>query len=142
MSEDISIFLDRVGYSTEMKILEVFIEGRGLEFSITDIVEYTNLAKSTIYSIWEKFFLKQNYIVKTRTIGKTKLFSLNEESQYIKQFIEIFDSAINEELKEEKLEPKQLNLTIKYCNNKKCTKSDEYYKSEFLVGKQSLMNAA
>lgn len=92
-----SIFLEKVGDTPQMRILEFFIVGKGLDYSKADILEETSMSTSTFYSHWSKL-VDNEYVVKTRTAGKIELFTINEKNPYVKMFIEIFEQAVRDEL--------------------------------------------
>lgn len=96
--DNYSAFLNKVGNSNMMKVMEFLIEQKGFEFTLTDLKNGTKLSKGTIYSIWDNV-LENNYVIEKRTIGKTKLFLLNENDDYVKYFINIYDCVIKDELK-------------------------------------------
>lgn len=68
-----SLFIEFMGDSPRIRVLDYLLTERELDFS------------------------KNNIIIHTRIIGKAKLFRLNTSNTKIKKLIQIFLSLINEE---------------------------------------------
>lgn len=96
--EEQSLFVEFMGDSPMMKILDYLITERELDFSITDMAENAGIGRATLYRIWDSL-IKNEIILHTRDIGKAKLFRLNVENTKIKKLIEIYGVLIIEELK-------------------------------------------
>ncbi len=93
-----SLFVEFMGNSPMIKILDYLITERELDFSITDMAENAGIGRATLYRIWDSL-IKNEIILHTRDIGKAKLFRLNTENVKIKKLIEIYDLLTIEELK-------------------------------------------
>lgn len=96
--EEKSLFIEFMGDSPTVKILDYLLTERELDFSISDMARNAGVGRTTLYRIWEKL-LENKIIVSTRVIGKAKLYKLNMENNAIKKLIEIDDSLILEDLK-------------------------------------------
>ena len=96
--EDKSLFIQFMGESPTIKILDYLLTERELDFSITDMAENSGIGRATLYRIWDSL-IKNKIIVHTRIIGKAKLFRLNMDNLKIKKLIEIHDMLILEEIK-------------------------------------------
>src|SRR3989339_1696124 len=96
-------FTKVLGDSPKIKVLEFLIEGRELDYSLSDIAEGSGIGRTTLFRIWDDF--KNLKLVKpTRTIGNAKLFRLNLENPFVKKLIELFDSLIMDSLNEKEIE--------------------------------------
>ena len=93
-----SLFVEFMGDSPMIKVMDYLITERELDFSITDMAENAGIGRATLYRIWDSL-IKNEIIVHTRDIGKAKLFKLNTGNQKIKKLIEIYDMLTLEELK-------------------------------------------
>ena len=93
-----SLFIEFMGDSPMIRVLDYLLTERELDFSITDIAENSGIGRATLYRIWDNL-IKSNIIIHTRNIGKAKLFKLNISNTKIKKLIEIYDMLILEELK-------------------------------------------
>ena len=97
-----SIFLEQVGDTPRMRVLQHLIEGRELDYSLLDIAEGSGIGRTTLFRIWMDFE-KLGFVKQTRNIGNAKLFKLNIENLFIKKFVDLFDILIFNSLKEREL---------------------------------------
>lgn len=95
--EEQSLFIEFMGDSPTIRVLDYLITERELDFSITDMAEQAGIGRATLYRIWDSL-IDNNIIIPTRVIGKAKLFKLNTENPKIKKLIEIYDLLVLEEL--------------------------------------------
>ncbi len=96
-----SVFLEVVGKSPRMKILQYLIEGRQFDFSLTDIAENAGVSWRTLHIIFPQL-LKYSLVVKTREIGMAKLYRINKENNIAKKLIELYDYIIISNLNKHK----------------------------------------
>ena len=87
-----SIFLDYVGDSPRMRVLQHLIEGRKFDFTLTDMLN-TGVSWGTLNTLIPKM-LKLGIINKTRKIGRATLYKINQENIAAKYFIELYDKLI------------------------------------------------
>src|SRR3989338_7312422 len=95
---DKSLFIEFMGDSHTIRVLDYLLTERDLDFSITDMAKNARIGRTTLYSVWDSL-IKNKIIVHTRVIGKAKLYKLNKESFKIKKLIEIDDRLLIEDLK-------------------------------------------
>jgi hypothetical protein len=88
-----TLFKKALGDSPKIRVLEFLIEGRELDYSITDIAEGAEIGRTTLFRIWEDL-IKTSIIIPTRQIGNAKLYKLNSENIFAKKLTEIFDEII------------------------------------------------
>jgi len=69
------------------------IEGRELDYSISDIAEGAEIGRTTLFRIFDDL-LKTGIIVPTREIGNAKLFKLNMKNVFVQKMVAIFDEVI------------------------------------------------
>ena len=96
--EDKSLFIEFMGDSPTIRVLDYLLTERDLDFSITDMAKNAGIGRTTLYRIWNDL-IKNKIIVPTRVIGKAKLYKLNKENFKIKKLMEIDDRLILEDLK-------------------------------------------
>lgn len=108
--EEKSLFVEFMGDSPMMKVLDYLITERELDFSITDMAENAGIGRATLYRIWDGL-IENEIILHTRDIGKAKLFKLNLENEKIKKLIEIYDMLVLEELKKH-VEPPKVKVPV------------------------------
>jgi hypothetical protein len=93
-----SLFIEFMGDSPMIRVLDYLLTERELDFSITDMADNSGIGRATLYRIWDNL-IKNEIIVHTRDIGKAKLFKLNTSNAKIKKLIEIYDMLTVEEMK-------------------------------------------
>lgn len=94
-----SLFIEFMGDSPTVRILDYLLTERELDFSITDMAENAGIGRATLYRIWDSL-IQNNIIVPTRVIGKAKLFKLNIENPKIKKLMDIYDMLVLEDLRQ------------------------------------------
>ena len=92
-----SLFIEFMGDSPVVKVLDYLLTERDLDFSITDMAKNAGIGRATLYRVWGTL-IKNEMIIPTRIIGKAKLYKLNKSNSKIKKLIEIDDMLILEEL--------------------------------------------
>ena len=85
-----TIFRETLGDTPVIRVLDFLIEGRGLDYSLSDIAENSSIGWTTLHRIWDKM-LKSGIVKPTREIGRAKLFKLNEENPAVKDLIKFYD---------------------------------------------------
>ena len=94
-----SLFMELFGDSPTIKVLDFLLTERDIDFSISDMARNSGIGRATLYRIWNNL-TKNNLIIPTRIIGKSKLYKLNINNSRIKKLVEIDDMLILEELKD------------------------------------------
>ncbi len=96
-----SVFLEVVGKSPRMKILQYLIEGRHFDFSLTDISENSGVSWRALHLVFPKL-IKYNLVVKTREIGRAKLYKINKNNSVAKKLMDLYDFIIMSNLEKYK----------------------------------------
>ena len=78
------MLLTILGSGPQIRILDFLIEGRGLDYSLTDIAENASIGWTTLHRIWDKLVTLQ-IVQQTRTIGRAKLYQLNAANPSVKE---------------------------------------------------------
>jgi len=94
--EETTIFRQAFGNSPVIRVLDFLIEGRGLDYSLSDIAENANIGWTTLHRIWDNL-LKMEMVIPTREIGRAKLFKLNEKNPAMKELIKVYDTLLYQE---------------------------------------------
>lgn len=98
-----TIFTKAIGNTPKIKVLEFLIEGRELDYSISDIAEGAGIGRTTLFRIWDDL-IKSNVIKHTRDIGNAKLYKLNITNPFVKKLVDLFDTLVIEPLNKKKIE--------------------------------------
>src|SRR3989338_4245257 len=88
-----TIFTKAIGNNPKIKVLEFLIEGRELDYSISDIAEGAGIGRTTLFRIWNDF-VELGIVKNTRNIGNAKLYKLNLSNSFVKKMVEVFDTLV------------------------------------------------
>ncbi|MDO8528594.1 MAG: winged helix-turn-helix domain-containing protein [Nanoarchaeota archaeon] len=88
-----TLFRRALGDTPKIRVLEFLIEGRELDYSISDIAEGSEIGRTTLFRIFDDL-LKTGIIVQTREIGNAKLFRLNMKNTFVQKLVGLFDEII------------------------------------------------
>jgi len=102
-----SIFLDVVGDSPTMRILQYLIEGRDFDYTLTDLTN-AGVSWGTLHTIFPKL-LKYKLVIKVREVGRAKLYKINKDNIFAKKLIELYNVLVQKSLEAEK---KKLEITM------------------------------
>ena len=91
-----SIFLDYVGDSPRMRILQYLIEGRDFDYTLTDMLN-AGVSWGTLNTLIPKL-LELGIITIIRKIGRATLYKLNQNNEGVKQLILLYDKLILHQL--------------------------------------------
>jgi len=92
----ITIFRKALGNSPIIRVLDFLIEGRDLDYSLTDIADNANIGWTTLHRIWD-MMLTMKMVKPTRVIGRAKLFKLNITNPAVKDLIKLYDTLLLQE---------------------------------------------
>jgi DNA-binding transcriptional ArsR family regulator len=90
-----SVFLDKTADTPAFRILEYFLEARETDHAISDVIEATGLSRSTFYTAWPRV-LANGFVKQSRVVGKTRLYRLATDNNYVKLYCELFDTSIQQ----------------------------------------------
>ena len=105
MTEE-SIFLEYLGDTPRMRVIQYLIEGKEFDYTLTDLLN-AKVSWGTLNTLIPKL-LDLGIILKTRKIGRATLYKINKENLLVKQLIELYDKLILENLS--KLETKKIEV--------------------------------
>lgn len=91
MAEE-SIFLDYVGDTPRMRILQYLIEGRDFDYMLTDLLN-AGVSWGTLNTLVPKLF-ELGMVTKTRKIGRATLYKINQNNVAVKQLIELYNKLL------------------------------------------------
>lgn len=103
-----SMLLEVIGDTTENRIIDFLIEGKGLDYTKKDIADNCEISRPTLYKVFPKL-VKQGITKPTRTIGRVQLYSLNTENEKVKALLKLEEFLLKksfEELEQHKVKVK------------------------------------
>ena len=89
-----SFFLQYLGDNPKIRILDFLMDNFAHDFSLPQIAEGSNVAYTTLIDILPKL-LKQDIIIETRKIGKSKLYKINLDNPIAKALF-VIDMKLSE----------------------------------------------
>ena len=87
-------FCNIAGPTPRNRVLEFFIDMKGLDYTTEDIASFTKLNRTTTYRIMEEL-IKEEYLIPTRRIGGAQFYKINESKPEVKVLLEIDNILID-----------------------------------------------
>ena len=81
------------GNSPRIRVLEFFLEARGLDYSYGDVYKWKEISRTTAYFLFDQL-KNERYIVFTRRLGNKNLYKLNEKNGEVKILINCFNDVL------------------------------------------------
>ena len=100
-----SLFLDYVGDTPRMRILQYLIEGRDFDYTLTDMLN-AGVSWGTLNTLVPKL-VELGMVVKTRKIGRATLYKINQNNFAAAQLMELYNNLLLEKLSKMEAQPKQ-----------------------------------
>lgn len=91
-----SIFIEYFGDSPLVRIMNFLILGKDFDYSMTEIAEGAGVGWTSFTQAW-KILVERNAVVRTRNIGKAKLFKLNTDDPTVKKIVRLHWEILKEE---------------------------------------------
>ncbi len=105
--EEKTLFVKFLGDSPKIRVLDMLITGRELDYSISDIAEQATISRATFYRMIESL-LKNKIILPTRKFGNIQLYKLNTINPQVKELVRLYDNLLKaeseKEIKKQKVE--------------------------------------
>jgi len=86
--ENKSLFLKQFGDTPQLRVIDFFIDNSIFDFPLTEIARESNVSYNSLKSFIDNF-LKNNFIVKTRRIGKSDYYKINKENPFVLELIRL-----------------------------------------------------
>lgn len=101
--ENKTVFLEIFGDSPILRVLDFLVVNEDFDYSMTDIANLSEVGYSTLKLFWSKLE-KEGLVIKTRTVGKAKMYRLNLANPVIKKFRDFYwettKHCVHEKIKE------------------------------------------
>lgn len=99
------MFVKFLGDSPKIKVLDMLITGRELDYSISDIAEQSGIGRATFYRMMDEL-LRNKMIIATRRFGNIQLYKINLENEFVNGLVKLYDHitkfASDREIKKQK----------------------------------------
>ena len=77
-----------------MKVLQYLIKLKGLDFTISEVSRNISMTRVTLYKILEDL-LDIGVIERTRRVGVTRLYKLNEDNSITKAIVNLYKAMLS-----------------------------------------------
>ena len=84
-----TLFVKFLGDSPKIRVLDMLITGRELDYSISDIAEQAGIGRATFYRMMNEL-IRNKIIIATRKFGNIQLYKLNKKNEFIKEIIKLY----------------------------------------------------
>lgn len=86
IKKDKSAFLEYVGDTPQLRVLDFFIGNHFFDFPLTEIARSSEISYNSLKSIFPKF-IEKGILVKSRKVGKSDYYKFNMENEFVKNII-------------------------------------------------------
>jgi len=86
--ENKSIFLKQFGDTPQLRVIDFFIDNFYFDFPLTEIARESNVSYNSL-KVFIDDFLKNNFLIRTRKIGKSDYYKINTENPFVKNLIKL-----------------------------------------------------
>jgi transposase len=98
--ENKSAFLKTFGDTPINKVLDFLIVYEDFDYPMIEIAQKAGVGYSTLKMFWNELE-KRKIVIKTRTIGKAKLYKLNAKNIVIQQFKKLYWTTVEKQMPEQ-----------------------------------------
>ncbi|MCI0504238.1 hypothetical protein L0Y65_06040 [Candidatus Micrarchaeota archaeon] len=99
MTYEKSMLLEVIGDTPENRVIDFLIEGRGIDYSKTDIAEGCGLSRPTIYKLLPGL-IKNGIVRIKRKVGRITLYQLDEKNNRVKALVKLEEILLKESFEE------------------------------------------
>ncbi len=89
-----SIFLKLEDSTPKNKVWDFLITHQEFDYNLTEISELAKVSYATLKRVFP-YFIKNKFVIKTRSIGKANLYKLNKKKKKVKSFIDYFWTRVD-----------------------------------------------
>jgi len=93
------MLLDVIGDTVENRIIDFLIEGRGFDYTKTNIAEGSGISRPTLYKVLPKM-VNAKLVVLTRVIGNVQLYMLNAKNERIQALLKLEEFLLKRSFEE------------------------------------------
>ena len=87
-----TLFVRFLGDSPKIRVLDMLITGRELDYSISDIAQEASIGRATFYRMIDDL-LKNRLILQSRKLGNMQLYRINMQNEFIKGLVRLYDQV-------------------------------------------------
>ena len=95
--EDKSIFLEQMGDTPQLRILDFLIENHFFDYPMTEIAKSANVGYHSFQKVFPNL-INSKIVIITRKVGKSDYFQLNIEHPFIKSLLPVYWALIESKI--------------------------------------------
>jgi DNA-binding transcriptional ArsR family regulator len=95
MAYEKSMLLEVIGDTPENRAIDFLLEGKGIDYSITDIAGGCEVSRPTVYKILPKL-MKDGVVKAWRKIGRITLYRLNGQNEKVRALMKLEEILLKE----------------------------------------------
>ena len=88
IKENKSIFLEYLGDTPQLRVLDFLIDNHFFDYPLTEIARGSNVSYNSLVSFFHDF-VERKIVVKTRKIGKSDYYKLNLNNSFVRNIIKL-----------------------------------------------------
>jgi len=92
-----SAFLEYFGDTPKLRFLDFLIGNHFFDFNMTDLARESSISYNSLKEFFEDFHEK-GIVVKTRRVGKSDMYKLNTDNDFVKELIKFAWSLTKKDL--------------------------------------------
>jgi len=100
--EEESAYLQTFGDTPINRVLDFLIVYEDFDYSMIEIARKAGVGYSTLKLFWNELE-KRKIVVKTRVIGKAKLYKLNTKNIVVQQFKKLYWTTVEKQMPEQEI---------------------------------------
>ncbi|MFH1424237.1 MAG: hypothetical protein ABIG20_00985 [archaeon] len=100
-----------LGNSPTIRVIDLLILGRGLDYSLSDIEEGAEVGWTTLHEVIPRL-IEVGLIKHTRCVGRAKMYKLNERNPYAQLLIKLDQKLSNDNMNKIIAEQEELVMTV------------------------------
>jgi len=106
--EDKTVFLSIFGNTPILRVLDFLVVNEDFDYSMTDIANLSGVGYSTLKLFWDRLE-KEKIVVKTRIVGKAKMYRLNLANTIVRKFRDFYWETTKQDV-HEKIEKNTIKI--------------------------------
>ncbi len=88
VKENKSIFLEYMGDTPQLRVLDFLIDNHFFDFPLTEISRGSNVSYNSLVSFFSEWIAK-DILIKTRRIGKSDYYQINMKNSFVSNIVKL-----------------------------------------------------
>ena len=88
IKENRSLFLEYLGDTPQLRVLDFFIDNHFFDFPLTEIARESNVSYNSLVSFFSEW-VDKGIVIKTRRIGKSDYYKINLTHSFVANIVKL-----------------------------------------------------